>query len=128
MRRRNVNLREKWKQDDVAKEMLTSCADDAASKAAKEVLAQMANDAEKRVQRLADRFASDSDVGGTFGRRCEGDLRVLAWENDKLGSKDAKSVGHIRAEMERQNRAAETWVQSRYDYYGRAPYLDECPG
>ena len=49
----------KWKQDDVAKDMLTSCADEAASKAAKELLVQMANDAEKRE---ADRLASDADM------------------------------------------------------------------
>ena len=48
----------KWKQDDVAKDTLTSCADEAASKAAKELLVQMANDAEKRE---ADRLASDAD-------------------------------------------------------------------
>ena len=53
-----------WKLDDIAREKLTSCAEEAASKAAKEVLAQIANVAETREKRLADRLASDSDMKG----------------------------------------------------------------
>ena len=70
----------RWKQDDVAKEMLTQCANDVSSKAAKEVMSLLTRDAEKREQRLADRLASDFDpegeAYGASGRCRKRDFRV----------------------------------------------------
>ena len=52
MRGRYRNLRGKrWKKDDVTKDVLSLCADDAASKAAREVMALMASDYDMREQR-----------------------------------------------------------------------------
>ena len=45
----------RWKRDYVAKEMLASCAEDAASKATKEMESLMMKDADEREQRLVER-------------------------------------------------------------------------
>ena len=99
---RYLNLRGKWwKQDDVAKDVLTSCADEAASEAATEteVSAQMANDAGKRKQRLADRLDSyfdkrDRRMVERLGDVAKGTSESLSG-SDKLGSKDAKTVEEV---------------------------------
>ena len=45
----------RWKHDDVAQEMLAACAEDAASKATKELVSLMMKDAEQREERLVER-------------------------------------------------------------------------
>ena len=63
----------KWKQDDVAKDMMTSCADEAASKAAKEVLTHLAKDAGGAPGRSSGQKHGHEGqtYGGTRGRSCE---------------------------------------------------------
>ena len=82
----------KMEKDDVTKDMLSLCADDAASKEA--------SGSDMREKRLANRLASDSEPNIDERSVC-GDFPFLAWEDDKLGSKDAESVGDVRTEMGR---------------------------
>ena len=51
---------------------------------------------EKRMAELLDDVVKKS-----VNEVVAGDFRVLAWEDDKLGSKDAESVGDVQTEVGR---------------------------
>ena len=116
----------RWKQYDVPKEV-TSCADDAASKAAKEMVTLMVRDAARREQRLVDRLTSDFGQRGqaydrTFGRCGKGDFSI-PW--GRMTNLEAKVQNQWMAfEKKWEEKIFGTRIQGGYDCSGRIQYSE----
>ena len=119
----------RWKQDEDAKEMLTSCADDAASKAAKEMMTLMVRDVEKREQRLVDRLTSDFDQRNK--RMMEHLDDVVKWISESLEVKMTNLEAKVQnqwtaSEKKWEEKIVDTLLHGGNDKSGRIPYSDDC--
>ena len=81
---------------------MSLCEEDAAIKAAKDVMVQMASNSDMRGKCVSHR------LDGVVKKSVCGDVRVFEWEDDKFGREDADSVGDVRKELGGQIRAAGT--------------------
>ena len=101
----------RWKQDVVAKEKLVSCAEDAASKATKEMVSLTMKDAEQREQRLVER-----------DKRLMEHLDVVV-KGILKGEPRCRISGR---RLKRNWKRRSCRLQGGYDHSGRASHSDKC--